>query len=76
MADNPEDARAQAEAKFTRAQKVAHERKTARTEYETAARAAREKTARLRSLRLAKDVAEMKAGIKKKPAAPRKRPSR
>ena len=76
MTDNPEEACARAEAKFAKAQKIAHESKTARTEYEAAARAAREKTVRLRSLRLAKEVAEMKAGSKKKPATPRKKPSR
>ena len=76
MADDPEEARARAEAKFAKAQKVAHDNETARAEYEAAAQAARNKTSRLRSARLAKEAVEMKAGVKKKPATPRKKPSR
>ena len=51
-----------ANAKFKKAQRV-QEGAQGRAQYETDARAVREKTARLRSLRLAKDAAEMETGV-------------
>jgi hypothetical protein len=50
--------RVQAEARFKKAQKAAHDAKEARAHYESEARAVREKTARLRALRLAKEAAD------------------
>jgi len=60
--------RSRAEARFKRAQKATQEAKEAWAHYESEARAVREKTARLKALRLAKDAADLqRAG--KKPAA-------
>jgi hypothetical protein len=50
--------RDEAEARFKRAQKAAHDAKEARAHYESEARAVREKTARLKALRLAKEAAD------------------
>jgi hypothetical protein len=49
---------AKAEAQFHRTIKKAHEAKQAVSQYEAAARATDEKTARLRALRLAKEAKE------------------
>ena len=76
MADNPKDTRAQAEARFAKAQKRVGESQKARVDYEAAAHAAREKTSRLRAARLARDAAEITAQAKKKPSPPRMQPSR
>lgn len=54
--DNPNDARARAEAKFKNREDRAREGAEATTEYEAAAIAVREKTARLRALRLTRDA--------------------
>jgi hypothetical protein len=51
-------AREQAEARFKKARKAVHDAKEARAHYESEARAVREKTARLKALRLAKEAAE------------------
>jgi hypothetical protein len=60
--------RDQAEARFKKAQKAAHDAKEARAHYESEARAVREKTARLRALRLAKEAADAAdTGSGKKP---------
>ena len=59
--------RDRAEARFKKAQKAAHDAKEARAHYESEARAVREKTARLRALRLAKEAADSEdTGLSKK----------
>ena len=69
MARNSTEA---ANAQFKKAQRV-QEGAQATAPYETDARVVREKTARLRSLRLAKDAAEMETGVK--PITKRAKPS-
>ena len=59
---------AKAEAQFHQTIKKANEAKQAVSQYEAAARATDEKTARLRALRLAKEAAEAKAAAESKPA--------
>jgi myo-inositol-hexaphosphate 3-phosphohydrolase len=59
----------EAEAKFKRRQDQARDGMKAAVEYEAAASATREKTARLRALREAKEVADAKAEAEK-PAVP------
>ena len=65
---SPKEYQAKAEAQFHKAIKKAHEAKQAVSQYEAAARATDEKTARLRALRLAKEAAEASAAAEKKPA--------
>lgn len=60
--------RDQADAQSKKAQKAAHDAKEGRAHYEAEARALREKTARLRALRLAKEATD--------PPAPAKKPAR
>jgi hypothetical protein len=48
--------RDQAEARFKKAQKATQDAKEARADYESEARTVREKTARLKALRLAKEA--------------------
>jgi hypothetical protein len=55
----------EAEAKFKRRQDQARDGMKAAVEYEAAASATREKTARLRALREAKEVADAKAEAEK-----------
>ena len=62
------DYQARAEAQFHKAIKKAHEAKQAVSQYEAAARATDEKTARLRALRLAKEAAAAIAAAENKPA--------
>ena len=69
MANNSKEA---ANAQFKKAQR-AQEGAQGRAQYETDARAVREKTTRLRSLRLAKEAAEMETGVK--PTTKRAKPS-
>jgi hypothetical protein len=61
-------AQTEAEAKFKRRQDQARDGVKATAEYEAAAVAMREKTARLRALRLAKEAADEKAAEEKKDA--------
>ena len=83
MGDSSEEARARAEAKFQKQQKAAEEGAKATAEHEAQARAVDVNTARLKSLRLAKETADKevaaqtKAGTqaKSKPAATNKKPS-
>ena len=83
MGDNSDEARARAEAKFQKQQKAAEEGAKATAEHEAQARAVDTNTARLKSLRLAKEAADKdvaaqtKAGpqAKSKPAATNKKPS-
>lgn len=56
MSMNTEAVRARAEAQFKKKEQQAREGAQARAEYEAAQRATREKTARLRALRLARDA--------------------
>jgi hypothetical protein len=67
--------RDQAEARFKKAQKAVQDAKEARTQYEADARAMREKTARLRALRLAKEATDLAAGTGKKSVAGKRTPS-
>jgi hypothetical protein len=60
--------RAQAEARFKKAQKASQDAKEAWALYESEARAVREKTARLKALRLAKEAADEKR-VDAKPTA-------
>jgi hypothetical protein len=68
MLANTKEAQDRAEASFKKKEQRAREGAKAVTEYEAEGRAVREKTARLKSLRLAKELAEMEAEVKKKPS--------
>jgi hypothetical protein len=65
--------RDEAESRFRQAQKAAQDAQEARAQYEADARATREKTARLKALRLAKEAADLAARPDKKPAAAKTR---
>ncbi len=65
---HPKEYQVKAEAQFHQTIKKANEAKQAVSQYEAAARATDEKTARLRALRLAKEAAEAKAAAESKPA--------
>jgi hypothetical protein len=65
---SPKEYQAKAEAQFHQTIKKAHDAKQAVSQYEAAARATDEKTARLRALRLAKEAAEASAAAEKEPA--------
>ena len=67
--------RDQAEARFKKAQKAAQDAKEARADYESEARTVREKTARLKALRLAKEAADLETRVDKKPIASKTTPS-
>ena len=67
MSVNTEQARARAEGQFKKKEAQAREGEKARAEYEAAQRAVRDKTARLRALRLARDAAQQA------PASPAKK---
>jgi hypothetical protein len=67
---------AKAEAQFHQTLKKAHEAKQAVSQYEAAARAVDERTAKLRALRLAKEAAEANAAAEKKPEVKTKSGSR
>ena len=56
-----EEAQARAEASFKRKEERVREGKVAMAEYEASTRAARDKTARLRELRLAQEAADLEA---------------
>lgn len=73
---NPKEYQAKAEAQFHQTIKKAHEAKQAVSQYEAAARAVDEKTARLRALRLAKEAAEAKEAADRKPELKKKAGSR
>jgi hypothetical protein len=61
MAAKSEDAKARAEAQFRKREQRSHEAEQVRVENVAKAHAVDEKTARLKGLRLARDVAEQKA---------------
>ena len=67
------NARDEAEARFKKKAEQAREGAKAMAEYEAAALAVREKTARLRALRLARDAASSERNLKLKSAPRRKR---
>jgi len=69
LADKSKEALERAEAEF---KKKTKEAATAANEYSAERLAIREKTARLRALRLAKEAAEMEAAAATKPVAPKK----
>lgn len=76
MADSSKEARAQAEARFKRAQTALREGAEATRQYLAARDALQEKTARLKELRLAKEAteateAEAARAAKKKAARPK-----
>ena len=77
MADNSREGHARAEVRFAKAQKAAQVSKEAWADHDAEAAAVREKTVRLKALRLAKEAAdaEAKSDAKKKPVARRKKPS-
>jgi uncharacterized protein YaiL (DUF2058 family) len=75
LADNSEQARLRAEAKFKKAQVQAREGEKAWAEHNAATQATRDKTSRLKAARLAKEAADKEAqpikaakGRRKKPA--------
>ena len=72
LASNSKEA---ANAQFKKEQRV-QEGAQARAQYETDARAIRKKTARLRSLRLAKEAADVQIEVKKKPVTQSRKSSR
>jgi hypothetical protein len=72
--DSSEEARARAEARFQKAQKADRENDATWAENRAKAQAVDEKTARLKSLRLARDAAEAEAEAQT--GAEKKRPRR
>ena len=64
MSSSPEEARARAEAKFQKQQKAAEEGAKVRAEHEARAQGVEANTARLKSLRLAKEAADKEAKAK------------
>ena len=67
--------RDQAEARFKKAQKATQDAKEARAAYESEARAVREKTARLKALRLAKEATDLATQADTKPITSKTTPS-
>jgi hypothetical protein len=65
--------REQAEARFRKAQKASEDAKEAWALYESEARAVREKTARLKVLRLAREAAGANRAADAKPVAAKKK---
>jgi len=75
LADNSKEAKARAEASFKKKEQQAREGAEARMQYEAERNAVRDKTARLKSLRLAKEAADKEIEAKKpKTKAPAKKP--
>jgi hypothetical protein len=68
MGYSSEEARARAEAKFQKQQQAAEAGAEAKAEHDAQARAVDVNTARLKSLRLAKEAADKEAKAKTKPA--------
>lgn len=73
MSRNSKEAQDRAEASFTKKEHQAREGAKAFAEHEARSRAIHDKTARLRSLRLAKEAADMKAVVKPPPAPSKKK---
>jgi hypothetical protein len=75
LSSNSKEARDRAEARFAKEQKALREGGKARALYEAEGQAVREKTARLRALRLAKEAADLEVKATQKPAKAKKKPS-
>ena len=76
MSNHSKDAQAKAEASFKRKADQARDGKLAAAEYEAAGRAMRERTAKLREQRLAKEAADAaEAGAAKPKPAPKPKPA-
>ncbi len=82
MDGSPDEARARAETKFQKQQQAEQQASEAKVERETQVRAVEANTARLKSLRLAKEAADKEAppkqpetSSKAKPASTKKKPS-
>jgi hypothetical protein len=71
---NDSKERDQAEARFKKAQKATQDAKEARAAYESEARSVREKTARLKALRLAKEAADLETELIRSPSLQKRRP--
>jgi hypothetical protein len=67
--------RDQAEAQFKKTQKATQDANETRAHYESEAQAVREKTAKLKALRLAKVAADLETRVDKKPRASKATPS-
>jgi hypothetical protein len=65
VANTPKEAQARAEASFKRKEHQARDGRLATAEYEAAGQAMREKTARLKKLREAKEAADREAAARK-----------
>jgi hypothetical protein len=81
LATNPKEAQDRAEASFKKKEHQAREASKAMAEYEAAGRAQRDKTARLKLLREAKEAADAEAAAqvaqaKSKPPVAAKKPAR
>jgi hypothetical protein len=78
LATNPKEAQDRAEASFKKKEHQAREASKAMAEYEAAGRAQRDKTARLKLLREAKQAADAEAAAKakSKPPVAAKKPAR
>jgi hypothetical protein len=72
MANASKEAQARAEASFKRKEQQARDGKLATAEYEAVGRAMREKTARLKALREARDATAVREAAER-PAAPKGR---
>lgn len=72
MADHSKEARDRAEARFERMKKATQEGQKAKAHYEAEGRAVREKTARLRLLRLAKEAADAAQAASEPPKVKKK----
>ena len=76
MSNQSKEAQAKAEASFKRKADQARDGKLAAAEYEAAGRAMRERTAKLREQRLAKEAADREAeAAKPKPKAAKTKPA-
>jgi len=67
--------RDQADARFKKAQKATQDAKEARAHYDSEAQAVREKTARLKAIRLAKEATDLETRVDKKPITSKTTPS-
>ncbi|MEX0753451.1 MAG: hypothetical protein WD073_11080 [Xanthobacteraceae bacterium] len=75
MAKDMKEAKARAEASFKKKELQAREGAEARMQYEAERQAVRDKTARLKALRLAKEASDQTVAAEKKAAAPPKKPA-
>jgi hypothetical protein len=75
LAKNSKEAHDRAEAQFHTTLKATRERKKAPVQYEVESQAIREKTARLRTLRLAKEAADGKTVANSEPVTKKGKPS-